>query len=67
MRSRNARTRAAAAGIAAIPVVMLTLAVPLVNRSGIQVGPVPLLPLWIAFWVFAAPAALSIVARLERP
>ncbi len=58
--------RGAAIAVAAIPVFMLTVAVPLVNRIDAQLHAFPLLLLWITFWVLCAPVALYGVSRLER-
>ena len=58
--------RARALVPAAIPVFMLTFAVPLVNRIDARLGTFPLLLLWIAFWVSCAPLFLYGVFRMER-
>lgn len=57
--------RAARFILAAIPVVMLTAAIPLVNRTEPRVFGYPLLLVWITLWVLVAPAFLYACDRLR--
>ncbi|MBV8066926.1 MAG: DUF3311 domain-containing protein [Candidatus Eremiobacteraeota bacterium] len=52
--------------LAAIPIVALTIAVPLVNRVEPRFLGMPFLLGWIVGWVLLTPAFLWTVARLER-
>ncbi len=52
--------------VALVPVVMLTLAVPFVNRVEPRVLGLPFVLAWILFWIVCTPLAMSIVARLDR-
>jgi len=52
--------------LAAIPVAMLTLAIPLVNRTEPRVFGLPFLVAWIVVWIALTPAFMSAVARLDR-
>ncbi len=52
--------------LAAIPIVALTLAVPLVNRVEPRFFGLPFLLSWIVMWVLLTPAFLWMVTRMER-
>lgn len=52
--------------LAAIPLVALSLAIPLVNRIEPRVFGVPFLLAWIVAWVLLTPAFLWTVGRVER-
>jgi len=51
---------------AAVPVLMLSFAVPLLNRVEPRVFGFPFLLVWIACWVAITPLFLYFVQRLER-
>jgi len=76
-RRANARSRAAKSAasppagmkryaLAAIPVVMLTLAIPAVNRVEPRIFGLPFLLAWIVAWILLTPAFLALVAHLDR-
>jgi hypothetical protein len=52
--------------LAVIPAVMLTFAVPLVNRVEPRVFGLPFLLVWIAAWVAVTPLFLYGVERLRQ-
>jgi hypothetical protein len=52
--------------LAVIPAVMLTFAVPFVNRVEPRVFGLPFLLVWIAAWVAVTPLFLYAVERLRR-
>lgn len=52
--------------LALIPALMLTFAVPLVNRVQPRIAGLPFLLVWILIWVAAAPLFLYGVERLRR-
>jgi hypothetical protein len=52
--------------LAAIPIIALTVAVPLVNRAEPRLFGVPFLLCWIVGWVVVTPAFLWTIGRLER-
>ncbi len=52
--------------LAAIPVVMLTLAVPLVNRVEPRIFGLPFLLVWLVVWVAVTPLFLLVIERLRR-
>ena len=52
--------------IAAVPIVALTFAVPLVNRVEPRILGLPFLLAWTVAWVFLAPAFLWTIGRIER-
>lgn len=52
--------------LAVIPALMLTFAVPLVNRVEPRVLGLPFLLVWIAFWVAVTPLFLYAVDLLRR-
>lgn len=52
--------------LALIPAVMLTFAVPLVNRVEPRVLGLPFLLVWIVAWVALTPLFLYVVDRLRR-
>lgn len=52
--------------LAAIPIVALTLAVPLVNRVEPRFFGLPFLLSWIVMWVLLTPVFLWMVTRTER-
>lgn len=49
-----------------IPVVMLTLAIPLVNRIEPRIFGIPFLAGWIAIWVLLTPLFLYALYRVEK-
>ncbi len=51
--------------LAVVPMLMLTFAVPLVNRIEPRILGVPFILAWITFWVMMTPAFLYAVYRLE--
>ena len=54
-------------GLAAIPVIALTIAVPLVNRDDPHVLGMPFILAWIVVWVALTPAFLWFIdSRVER-
>lgn len=59
----NALARVA---LAVIPAVMLTFAIPLVNRVEPRVFGLPFLLVWIAAWVAVTPLFLYAVERLRQ-
>jgi len=52
--------------LAAIPIAMLTVAVPLVNRVEPRIFGLPLLLAWIALWVLASPFFIYTIYRLDN-
>jgi hypothetical protein len=52
--------------LAAVPVVMLTLAIPFANRVEPRVFGLPFLLAWIVLWILLTPAFLGAVSRLDR-
>lgn len=52
--------------LAAIPIVALSVAVPLVNRVDPRVFGVPFLLCWVIAWVLLTPAFIWTIGRLER-
>ncbi|MBD5634055.1 MAG: DUF3311 domain-containing protein [Candidatus Eremiobacteraeota bacterium] len=52
--------------LAAVPIVMLTLAIPFANRVEPRVFGLPFLLAWIVLWIVLAPAFVAAVARLDR-
>jgi hypothetical protein len=58
--------RIAIFALAATPIIMLSLAIPLVNRVDPRVFGLPFLLFWIAAWVVLTPAFLILVYRLEE-
>jgi hypothetical protein len=52
--------------LAVIPAVMLTFAVPLVNRVEPRVFGLPFLLVWIAAWVALTPLFLYAIERLRQ-
>ena len=52
--------------LAAIPVVALSFAVPLVNRVEPRILGLPFVLFWIVAWVLLTPAFLWTVGRVER-
>ncbi|MGC9993004.1 MAG: DUF3311 domain-containing protein [Candidatus Cybelea sp.] len=52
--------------LAAIPLVALTIAVPLANRAEPRIFGFPFLMVWIMAWVLSIPAFLWMVGRVER-
>lgn len=59
------RSRAARIVLALLSPVMLTLAIPFVNRDQPHVLGLPFLLFWIVLWVALAPALLYAVYRIE--
>jgi len=54
-------------GLAAIPVIALTIAVPVVNRDDPHVLGMPFILAWIVVWVALTPAFLWFIdSRVER-
>ena len=52
--------------LAAVPVIMLTFAIPFVNRVEPRIFGLPFLLAWIVIWILLTPAFLGLVARLDR-
>ncbi len=52
--------------LAAIPPIMLTLAIPFVNREEPRVFGFPFLLAWMVFWVAVTPLFLLAADRLRR-
>lgn len=52
--------------LAVIPALMLTFAIPLVNRVEPRVFGLPFLLVWIAVWVALAPLFLYAIERLRQ-
>jgi len=52
--------------LAAIPIVALTVAIPLANRIEPRIFGLPFLLAWILGWVLATPCILWIIGRLEH-
>lgn len=52
--------------LAAIPIVALSFAVPLVNRVEPRVLGLPFVLFWIVAWVLLTPAFLWTIGRVER-
>lgn len=52
--------------LAAIPIIALTLAVPLVNRVEPRILGMPFLLTWIGGWVLVTPVFLWGIGRSER-
>ena len=50
-------------GLAAIPIIALTFAVPLVNRDEPRVVGLPFVLFWIILWTVLTPAFLWIIHR----
>lgn len=65
-RPRQRWREALRVGIALLPVLMLSIAVPFVNRIDPRIFGLPFVLAWILAWVLATPAALLLVHRLER-
>ncbi|MBV8727259.1 MAG: DUF3311 domain-containing protein [Candidatus Eremiobacteraeota bacterium] len=53
--------------LAAIPIAMLTIVVPFVNRVEPRILGLPFLLAWIAFWVFVSPLFVYTIYRLDNP
>lgn len=51
--------------LAAIPIAMLTVAVPLANRVEPRIFGLPFVLAWIAFWVLLSPLFLYTIYRLD--
>lgn len=51
--------------LAALPVIALTLAVPLVNRVEPRILGLPFLLAWIAFWVIVTPLFIWQLGRMD--
>jgi hypothetical protein len=51
--------------LAAIPIAMLTVAVPLVNRVEPRIFGLPFMLAWIAFWVLTSPIFIYTIYRLD--
>ncbi|MBV9278084.1 MAG: DUF3311 domain-containing protein [Candidatus Eremiobacteraeota bacterium] len=52
--------------LAGIPIAMLTVAVPLVNRVEPRIFGIPFILAWIAFWVVASPLFVLTIYRLDN-
>ncbi len=52
--------------LAIIPIAMLTVAVPLVNRVEPRIFGLPFLLAWIAFWVLLSPLSIYTIYRLDN-
>lgn len=59
------RSRAACIVLALLSPVMLTLAIPFVNRDQPRVLGLPFLLFWILLWVALTPAILYAIYRIE--
>lgn len=59
------RTRALRVILALIPAVMLSIAVPFVNRIEPRIFGLPFILAWIIVWVLLAPVFLYSIYRLE--
>jgi hypothetical protein len=53
-------------GLALIPTIALTVAVPFVNRLDPSIFGLPFLMFWIVAWIAMAPVFLWMVGRVER-
>jgi hypothetical protein len=53
--------------LAIIPIAMLTVVVPLVNRVEPRIFGLPFLLAWIAFWVLVSPIFVYTIYRLDNP
>jgi len=53
--------------LAVIPIAMLTVAVPFVNRVEPRIFGLPFLLAWIAFWVLVSPIFVYTIYRLDSP
>jgi hypothetical protein len=58
--------RLAVIGLAALPSLALSFAIPLANRMEPSVGGAPFLLLWIVAWVIVTPICLFCISKLER-
>lgn len=54
------------AALAAIPPIMLTMAIPFANREEPRILGFPFLLAWMVFWVAVTPVFLLIANRLRR-
>ena len=61
------RRRGPAVLIALVPVLALTLAIPLVNRQEPRVFGLPFLLAWIVGWILLTPLCMAVVYRLDHP
>lgn len=52
--------------LAAIPIIALTVAIPLVNRDEPRILGLPFLMAWIMAWVLLIPVVLWTIGRIER-
>ncbi|MBV9233286.1 MAG: DUF3311 domain-containing protein [Candidatus Eremiobacteraeota bacterium] len=52
--------------LAAIPIVAMTFAIPIVNRVEPRLFGLPFLLCWLIAWIVLTPAALWAIGRLER-
>jgi len=57
--------RAATIVLAAIPIVMLTFAIPFVNRLEPRILGLPFLMAWILAWVLLTPVFLYSISRIQ--
>jgi Protein of unknown function (DUF3311) len=52
--------------LAAIPIIALTIAIPLANHVEPRIFGLPLLFFWVLIWVLLTPAFLWTIGRLDR-
>ena len=52
--------------LAALPSLMLTVAVPLVNRLEPRIAGLPFLLAWLIFWMLATPLCLAAANRFSK-
>ncbi len=52
--------------VASVPVLMLTLGVPFVNRVEPRILGLPFVLAWILFWIVCTPGFMAVVYRLDR-
>ena len=62
----KAKTTLLTAAIALVPVLALTVGIPLANRVDPRIFGMPFLPAYIALWILLTPAIMFVVYRLER-
>jgi hypothetical protein len=62
----KSKTTPLTAAIALVPVIALTLGIPLANRVDPRIFGMPFLPAYIALWIVLTPPIMLAVYRLER-
>jgi hypothetical protein len=60
------KTTALSVALALVPVLALTLGIPLANRVEPRIFGMPFLPAYIAIWILLTPAIMFAVFRIER-